>query len=265
MSNYKEQWLTTLRLIERDFFVMSRTRLLDGIINNFIIILCLYAIFAWFGYFVGVVPSKLGMIFCGIMVGNIVYIGFNQAIGDVFDLDTNRFMNYQVTLPIRTNWFIARLYVRYVMELLFVSLPALVLTKLLLGSLVPLHGIRWGWFMVMYFSTLLFTTTLFLMVTFSATSSWFRFNIWQRILWPMNALGCAFYSWQAVVDINPSVAYLLLFNPQTYLNEGIRAAILPGELISLPPGTCSLVIVSVTLLGIIRVRKAMRHKLQNVG
>ncbi len=260
---HKQSWRIALNLLRRDFYVI-RKRLLDGIINNFIIISCLYAVVGIFGKSLGIMPERISMIFIGIIIGNIVYIGYTQAIKDVFDLDGDRLISYHLTLPLSFPWFIARLVGRYLIEISCTSFPSFILCKLLLGSSFVLTNIRWGWFLIIYLICMLFVAVLFLVISFASSASWFRFNIWQRILWPMQALGCTFYSWHKVTLFDRYAAYLLLINPQTYLNEGMRAALIPQSVISLPPLLCCGIISGCIIVGSFGMYRAIRQKLECV-
>lgn len=226
-QNYlKHNLLTVCALWRRDLYVLYKERLKDGIINNLIILFCLYALFGIFSLHMGIASETIPAILIGILIGNLVYLGWSIANETVFDMEFSRSIDYQIILPLTLNWFLFRFVGRYVMELFLTMLPGFVLAKILVGSQVPLAQINWITFMTFWFLTIFFIALFFLSVTFGLSFDWFRLNIWQRVLWPMNAFGGIFYTWKRAYAFNPLLGQLLLLNPQIYLNEGLRATLL---------------------------------------
>ena len=66
---------------------------------------------------------------------------------------------------------------------------------------------------------------------------WFRFNIWARVLTPLNFFGCIWYTWHSLNTISKPLGKLVLLNPYTYMTEGLRTALLQNDA-SLPLSIC---------------------------
>jgi ABC-2 type transport system permease protein len=47
----------------------------------------------------------------------------------------------------------------------------------------------------------------------------------MRILFPMWFLGCYQFTWHMLYETNPTLAYLNLLNPVTYIVEGMRGSL----------------------------------------
>ncbi|OGB86277.1 hypothetical protein A3J41_02750 [candidate division TM6 bacterium RIFCSPHIGHO2_12_FULL_38_8] len=85
-------------------------------------------------------------------------------------------------------------------------------------------------------------------------------NLWCRIIFPLWFLGGFQFSWKGLYSISPTLAYLNLLNPLTYVLEGARSAALDPAL-SLPYWNCVLALIGFTILfgylGIMNLKKRL--------
>ena len=56
-------------------------------------------------------------------------------------------------------------------------------------------------------------------------TDWFRINIWQRLLTPLNLTGCVLFPWSRLYDFSPLLGRIALCNPMTYFCEGLRMSL----------------------------------------
>lgn len=260
MKQNKFQMLYTVSMLLRRDFLVIRKRLVDVVINNAIIFTCLYAIFSLFGSHMGISAAMVPVIFMGLIGGNLIYLGYTQALVDLFDIKTDRCIEYQLTLPIKIEWLLLRWICRYLMELMLVSIFSIIFIKFLLGSSFPLSNVNWFIFIFALFVSISFVATLFLFFTFATSFDWFRFNIWQRVLWPIVAFGGNFFSWYSLYEFSRPIAYLMLLNPYVYVSESIRVGALPGMKFLSPVISLSLLSVLI-IIGFYVVRYYIRKKL----
>lgn len=83
-------------------------------------------------------------------------------------------------------------------------------------------------FILMYLLTLIFYGALFLGLSLYYEYSWFMQNLWPRRLTFLITLSPLLTIFKRVESFSPFFAKLMLFNPLTYLVEGMRAALIGG-------------------------------------
>jgi len=98
--------------------------------------------------------------------------------------------------------------------------------KLRLWNSFSLAGVHYGKFALIFLLTNIFYAILGLWVTSFIYSLMNFDSVWMRIIFPMWFLGCFQFSWAALYQASPVIAYIDLINPITYISEGTRAAIL---------------------------------------
>jgi ABC-2 type transport system permease protein len=179
-------------------------------------------------------------------------IVFSSAYGIAFayvtDLHRNRFINYQLTLPMPKTFLFGEFIFIFMIEIFFISLPLIIAGSLFLGPLFPLHHANWFLIIAMYLLSLLFFSLLFIYLAFNTEYTWFLDNVWARRLTPLFLLGCSFFTWKKLYAFNKTLGTLFLCNPLTYIHEGLRGAFL-GQENFLPFWICfGMTLISCTLL-----------------
>lgn len=215
-------------LLWRDLIVLGH-RLKDDIINVSCMILFFNIIFGFFGPLIGFQPSYVAETFLGTIIGTFLFLGFIRTMDDMFDVKYHKFINYRRILPLSTNCLLFVYFLSYVMHFFAVTAPLLLIGKIILNNALDLSAINWPWFLTLYFLSMFVIALFFFCFVFTVDLDWFRYNIWQRVLTPMHQLGCLFYAWKKAFVFSPKIAYILLLNPLTYCNEGLRAAFLNSQ------------------------------------
>ncbi|MEX0671960.1 MAG: hypothetical protein WD068_01245 [Candidatus Babeliales bacterium] len=219
------------------------------IINSAVIVIILGFIFTRLMPAVGFSATVGPTIFVGSFVGTFAYIGFIRSLEETFDLKFQRFIDYKITFPITTSWLIISYVASYAMQLFFTSIPLLILGPLLLGSSIDFSTVHLPSFLAMYATTIIFYALFFVSITFLTSFMWFRFNIWARLLTPLNFFGCIWYTWHGLYSVSKPLGILVLANPYTYISEGLRTSLLHSET-SLPLSICIPIILLFSGIGL---------------
>ena len=236
------------QILARDFKAL-KTVINNMIINSAVIVLVLGFIFTRLMPAVGFSKTVGPTIFVGSFVGTFAYIGFIRSLEDTFDIKFQRFIDYKLTFPISTNWLIGAYIASYAMQLFFTTIPLLILGPLLLGSSIDFSTVHIPSLLAIYAVTILFYAVLFVCLTFLTSFMWFRFNVWSRLLTPLNFFGCIWFTWYGLYAISKPLGLIVLLNPYTYMTEGLRTALLQSQA-SLPLAICIPALLAFCAIGI---------------
>ncbi|HBS48406.1 TPA: hypothetical protein DEO28_00175 [Candidatus Dependentiae bacterium] len=142
----------------------------------------------------------------------------------ISDITGEQTISYALTLPTPT----AIIWIKYAISAAIKSminaLIILPLSKIILGSRLPLDNFVFWKFILIYVSISLFTSFFAVFMTSIVKNMETMRSVWLRTLFPMWFLGSSQFPWYALHTFNIKVAYLMLLNPFTYLMEGIHAA-----------------------------------------
>lgn len=224
MYNIQEQARVVWALVQRDLFLL-RQSLYDDLINSTVKVSALYFVLGVLSPYLGFRDAMSRDVMIGAIVSVFLSRGFVSAVTDSFDMSDTRFIDYKRTLPLSTRGMLCASLVSYVVVLAVSTLPLFILAKIYLGTAMPLDAIQWIPFIIIYVLGMFFISAFFLITIFRTSFEWFQFNIWQRVLTPMNTFGCLFFSWKYLYAFSPLLARILLMNPFTYISEGLRASI----------------------------------------
>ncbi|MEX0940476.1 MAG: hypothetical protein WDZ41_03890 [Candidatus Babeliales bacterium] len=210
-------------LLWRDLYILKK-RFKDDLINAGVMVFFFNLIFGLFGPLIGLTKDLVADTFMGTIVGTFLFIGFSRALDDLSDIKFNHFIDYRRTLPISLPWFFGEYIAIYVIHCMCITIPIFLLGKLILGVRLDFSHIQWLPFIIMYLFSMITVSLFFICLIFSVSFEWFKFNIWQRILTPLHQFGCLLYSWKRAYLFSPKIAMVLLLNPLTHCNEGLRTA-----------------------------------------
>lgn len=251
-----------LVLLHRDLKVL-KGRLVSMFFDNIMLLLANVAMFGYLLPLMGMSKTLIGPLFIGYVVMSFFEIGFSLALKIVYDIKSSRFIDYQVSLPISTNWLLAEYVANFAIEATVITLPILLFGTLLLGDRFVIVQTNWLAFLLMYLLVILFFATLFLYYSFAYSYDWFSINIWTRRLEPLFLFGSVFIIWKKLYAFSKLLGFLFLFNPVTYAAEGIRATLIGGNGF-LPIWTCMLGVSIGTVLNWFLLVPAMQKKLDLV-
>jgi ABC-2 type transport system permease protein len=151
---------------------------------------------------------------------------YPQVVTLIADLESERHIDYQLTLPI-PSWllFIKMAFMTTVNALLMNSI-ALLAAKAMLQDRFPLTYLASGKLLVTLILVSFFFGCFMVLMASVIKNMQAVGNTFMRILHPMLFFGGFQFSWQAISSLVPWLGYAILINPYIYAAEGTRAAIL---------------------------------------
>lgn len=260
-SNF-DQVRTFWALVSRDlrFIIASLPgRLVDGCI----IVIMQTLVIGKFLPLLGMPKDLIGPLF----IGMITQIVFSSAYGIAFrqanDLKKSKFINYQLALPLNKMWLFAQIILSFMIEVTFITLPLIALGSIFLSAYFTIQTSSLAATIIMYLLSLLVYSTVFIYLVYQYDYNWFLDNIWARRLTPLFFFGCGYYTWKKLYAFNQGLAVLTLFNPITYVHEGLRNVLLGDEnFIPLWICICMTIFFSTTLM--IGLKYAIKRRLDPV-
>lgn len=177
------------------------------------------------------------------------------------DLDGNRAIDYDLTLPLPSWLIFVKSIVLYTFKSIifgFITFPCVVF---LIGNELDWALFSWPKFITIFLSICLFTGCFFILLASIAKNRNNLRKIGLRIIFPVWFFGAGQFPWQVIYDkVSPKVAYLLLLNPWVYAMEGIHTATLGGQGF-LPFWICVIALIAIAILfgvlGIARLKKRL--------
>src|SRR5579859_2950288 len=126
-------------LVMRDIYLLRKSWF-SNIVDSTIIVVFWYMTYAWLLPSMGLDTALITPIFFGIIMMVFINISFDRAMIDSLDMETTRFIDYQLTLPLHTNWLLAKYATSYFLDLLCSSLPVIIIGRLIFGSFLHLDN-----------------------------------------------------------------------------------------------------------------------------
>jgi len=249
-------------LLRRDLKEI-KGRLIGSMIDNIFLLATNVVVFGSLLPLMGMPPELIGPLFIGIIVLTIFQLGYTFSIKIVNDVKFDRFIDYHFSLPLSSKWILVEYITKFIIEAAIITLPLLMLGILLLGNKFIIVHTNWFAFGIMYLLILIFFATLFLYYGFAYTYEWFFSCIWTRRLDPLFLFGCVFLVWTKLYAFSRLLGITFLFNPVTYVAEGLRATLIGGDGF-LPIWACMLGVSGGIIINWLLLVPAMRKKLDHV-
>jgi len=226
---------------------------MDTIIDGIVLIFTEILLYSHFLPLMGMPSTEIAAMYIGSVVFVLFFLGENLSIRHVFDLKHERFIDYQLVLPISRPWLFAHYIVSFMIESSIISGLLLTFGLFLLGDKFAVISPDWIGLVIIYILSLLFFGLFFLFLSFVTNFEWFMDNIWPRVLSPLYGFGCTVFIWSKVNELSPWLAKLCLLNPLTYVSEGLRAASIGGPAfiplwICIPVISCTIAALSYALM-----------------
>lgn len=166
--------------------------------------------------------------FAGTLVINLLVLCNIINITLLFDLENERYIDYQITI------LSPRLII--VQRILFTSLftftilaPFFPLSKLILGSWFVTTNTSWPKLMLITYIGALCCSAYTQWYACIVPSSRSLRSYWMRINFALISFAGFFIPWYVMKQFSPLLGYLLLLNPLLYITEGLRQAILGSD------------------------------------
>jgi len=215
------------QFLARDFYTY-KSRAFTYIINYCLIYPALFAISIGYiqsNVLFGANTTQSSTLFIGHILTIMLVVANILNIGLLFDLENNRFIDYQIMLlPPRLV-----LFERIIFASLFtflITLPFFPVAKLILGDSFTTNNASWLMtYLILYVGSLCCAAyTLFVVCTIKSSRTLRSF--WMRINFSLITFGGLFIPWMVTKKFSSILGYLILLNPLLYITEGLRSAIL---------------------------------------
>jgi ABC-type polysaccharide/polyol phosphate export permease len=249
-------------LLRRDLYILSK-HIAPLLIDGVILVISVVLLYGYLFPLAGMPSILIGPLFIGTSLGYFFQINYSQALRVVFDLKTNRIIDYHLTLPISKVWLYAEYILTFALYTLSITAPLLFGGLFLLRNKYVITECHPFAFLATYLLTLLFCATLFLTVSYRYPEQWFIANIWPRRLAPIYILSAVFFPWKMLYAFWPAVGILFLFNPFTYAAEGMRSAYFGSDLF-IPYYWCGAALMGFTALAIIFLHVCIKKRVNPV-
>lgn len=229
MNSFSHYRIIFYALLKRDMRVLKK-RLHSLIIDSLILVTIAVLVFGKLLPTMGMPTHLIAPVFLGNSLSFfLASLGYNWALRMSYDLKFDRCIDYFLMLPLPKPWLFTYYITSFIIEAAIVTLPMATIGIIALGNnFGPING-NFIIFLCMYFLALLFWGLFFLGSSFTYSYQWFRSNMWARRIMPLFALGPAFFTFKTINIIAPVTGKLLLFNPVTYIIEGLRTSLLGGS------------------------------------
>jgi len=182
------------------------------------------------------------------LIGNsmmiLMVLTFSLMARLLFDLETDRFVEYQITI-INPQLLLVQRIVFATLFAFCISLPFFPMSKLILWNYIDTSHTSWPkLFLILFVGALCLSAYNLLCSTMlknpkSITSLWMRVNI------PLLVLGGLWTPMYIIQSTAPKLSYLLYLNPIMYITEGLRHAMLgKNSFFSIPTCIAGLLILT---------------------
>ncbi len=181
------------------------------------------------------------------MIGMLV--SYTHAQNLLFDVEFNKFIDYQITQPIALPWIMIKYIISMAVQTMLISLPLLTIGSFAFSTPIFSSATHWPLAIAIYISSSICTAIIYLFFSFHYHFLWFMDNLWARRISPIFAFGSLFLLWQKVYALSPIFGIIFLLNPFTYMAEGMRSALL-GSNNFIPAPLCLLALwISIGVMG----------------
>ncbi len=229
MSNLMRSVWVFVQFFLRDLYVESK-RAKDLFLNYVIAYPLTFSVqTAYFqsNTYFGVDPLKSTMLYTGNILLILMLIAYKHMANLLFDLESNRYINFQITVLSPMLVVIERILFSSVATFL-ISLPFLPMGALFFPAYIQLaHASILKTIIVLYMASL--CCSAYFMLAILALPSINDINtLWARVNHVLMVFGGFWVPWMVMYSYSPALGYLVCLNPLIFITEGIRGAIVPS-------------------------------------
>jgi hypothetical protein len=179
--------------------------------------------------------QKGTIMFIGSIIIPLLIITYKLLAELLFDLEGNRFINYQMTILHPRLVLLQRIIFASVYAIAL-TVPFLPITRLIVGYHLNLDNIHWVYFVSIIIVSS-FCCASYNMAVLTVLKVSHLKSFWIRVNWPLINLGGFWVPLTIIKKFSSILGALALFNPLTYIMEGLRCAV-TGSSEFLSFGTC---------------------------
>lgn len=250
---------TLAALFAEDYFIF-RQRVKDRLINSAIFLainlIIASSILQHFGMAKDFGVFMVGSLFASILLFEI----YPLVASTVADIEGPRTISYYLVAPVPSVLILVKTMCSLAFQAIIVSVCMMPVAKLLLWNEFSFERVSFFSLSLLFIVSGLFSTALGLLIVSFIKHMGALSNVWTRFIFPLWMFGGFQFSWQALKETYPTLAYLVLLNPVMYTNEGFRAALLGQDQFLSLPLCIGVLAISTLLIGwwaIVRLKKRL--------
>lgn len=236
---FKELLLTDLMVL--------RKVILDKLINLSIWVFCTQFVMTYF------LQQADGDAFGVFMMASIcATAGFFEiypaAVSIVADLNGDKKLFYELTLPLSSRLVLVRLAVYYMINAFIMGIWAFPLSLTFVYSSLSFASISWFKLGIAFICISIFYGVFTLWLASFIKDMSKLGSIWMRIVFPLWFLGGFQFSWEDLNKLSPFLGKMVLLNPIIYAMEGMRSLFVAREALPFVGCMIALIIFSILFL-----------------
>lgn len=163
---------------------------------------------------------------CGILSSIGLFEVYPNVMNLISDIHGDRIISYYLTLPLPSRLVFAAKVIYWCIASLLLTVLVIPLGVALLWGRIDMHQLQYGKLFVAVLCANIFTACFTLFVV-SITPSLQRIgSVWMRLIFPLWFMGGFQFSWYALYQTVPWLAYIDLINPMIYVTESTRVAVM---------------------------------------
>ena len=214
-----------LHLLRRDFIVIKK-EFVNDLIN---VITWPTALAVTFGFVLpsfGMDPKYGSFLLVGAMATTFFYLAVGLGSELVSDFEMLRGIDFYMIVPASSyHFYLIQRVFSFALHSMMLSLPLLPVGKILLAERLDLsHASVFKFLLIMYASGIFFGFFALWLASWVPTNRAFG-NVWRRVYTPSQLIGCYWFSFAQARTVFGNWSVISLFNPLTFMCEGVRAAI----------------------------------------
>ena len=216
------------KLLQTDLEIFRQT--IGGkLIDLFIWIVTMIFVTTYLMPSFGLTTAYTGFMVASLVASAGLFELYTSVTNLVSDFEGHDMTSYYLTLPMPSYMVFIEKMIYFTMNTAVLGLTVLPLCKLLAWSTFDLSQFSIIKFSLIYLLANIFYAAFTLWITSRVPGLEEIGSVWMRFVYPVWFLGGFQYSWKVLYDFSPTLAYIGLINPMTYVMEGSRAAILGQE------------------------------------
>ena len=232
MNTYIMYWRLFIQFLKRDYYI-RRKKFWDNFLNFSLIYPIVFglgtAYFQANSYFGNADITKNTMLFAGNIILIMMLFTYKQNIELLFDLESKRYIDYQLTLC--NPWVILSERILFTALYTFIILvPFYPVASLLLHSYLDMSNVSWIKIIILLFFGSFCLSAYHLFAACILESSMSISTLWNRANNILISFGGFWIPWFIIATYSPLLGFLIFANPCIYITDGLKGALSQSEL-----------------------------------
>ncbi|USO02305.1 MAG: ABC transporter permease [Alphaproteobacteria bacterium] len=234
------------QLLKTDLIFFKR-RFIEAFINLAIWVVCTIFVNVYVLQKLGLQQGYGQLMVAGIMVSAAWFEMLPHMINAVSDFFGDRHIDYHLTLPMSNYLIFIKSVCAYIIDVFVFTIIGLIFAAVLMSDQVHLSQISPLHMSIAIILTSVFFGSFILFLTSICKNPGYIGTVISRIIFPLWFLGGFAFPWETLYEIAPTISYIALINPYTYMTEMLRVATI-GQQGFLPFWPSALALITLTVI-----------------